>query len=183
MTTTLASELTTYRWSSTDEADRFTVQDPATGEAIADIQGGGDDQVSAAVEAANRAFETDWRWRTTAERPRSSCAPPTSSKNTQTSSHCSSRKRTASPSKTRVCTTSISRSTSSGSSAALSTSCRPSSTTRARPTPQPTSSPSVSSARSSPSTGRPSTPAARSRRLSPSATPWSWSRASRPRSR
>jgi acyl-CoA reductase-like NAD-dependent aldehyde dehydrogenase len=68
MTTTLTSEVTTYRWSSTDEADRFTVEDPATGEAIAVIQGGGPDQVSAAVEAANRAFDTDSRWRTAAER-------------------------------------------------------------------------------------------------------------------
>jgi hypothetical protein len=28
MTTIVASEPTTYRWSSTDEADRFAVEDP-----------------------------------------------------------------------------------------------------------------------------------------------------------
>jgi hypothetical protein len=41
MTTTMASEPTTYRWSSTDEADRFGVEDPATGEVITIVQGGG----------------------------------------------------------------------------------------------------------------------------------------------
>jgi acyl-CoA reductase-like NAD-dependent aldehyde dehydrogenase len=60
--------ITTYRWSSKDEIDRFPVEDPATGEVITVVQGGGPDEVSAAVEAAHRAFETDWRWRTAAER-------------------------------------------------------------------------------------------------------------------
>jgi hypothetical protein len=32
MTTALEPELSTYRWSSHDEADRFPVEDPATGE-------------------------------------------------------------------------------------------------------------------------------------------------------
>jgi acyl-CoA reductase-like NAD-dependent aldehyde dehydrogenase len=58
----------TYRWSSSDEADRVPVEDPATGEVIAVVQGGGPEEVDAAVEAAHRAFETDWRWRTWAER-------------------------------------------------------------------------------------------------------------------
>jgi acyl-CoA reductase-like NAD-dependent aldehyde dehydrogenase len=62
------SLLATYRWSSGDEADRIPVEDPATGEVIAVVQGGGPDQLDAAVEAAHRAFETDWRWRTWAER-------------------------------------------------------------------------------------------------------------------
>jgi acyl-CoA reductase-like NAD-dependent aldehyde dehydrogenase len=35
---------------------------------IAVVQGGGPTEVDAAVEAAHRAFETDWRWRTWAER-------------------------------------------------------------------------------------------------------------------
>jgi hypothetical protein len=32
MTTTVASEPTTVRWSSTNEADRLPVEDPATGD-------------------------------------------------------------------------------------------------------------------------------------------------------
>ena len=66
--TAAAPQLMTYRWSSSDEADRVAVEDPATGEVIAVVQGGGPDEVDAAVEAAHRAFETDWRWRTWAER-------------------------------------------------------------------------------------------------------------------
>src|SRR5580704_16169582 len=66
--TAAAPQLTTCRWSSSDEADRVPVEDPATGEVIAVVQGGGPDEVDAAVEAAHRAFETDWRWRTWAER-------------------------------------------------------------------------------------------------------------------
>jgi acyl-CoA reductase-like NAD-dependent aldehyde dehydrogenase len=58
----------TYRWSSSNEADRVPVEDPATGEVTAVVQGGGPNEVDAAVEAAHRAFETDWRWRTWAER-------------------------------------------------------------------------------------------------------------------
>jgi len=68
MTTTPAPELTTFRWSSHDEDDRFPVEDPATGEVITIVQGGGGAQANAAVEAAHRAFQTDWRWRTPAER-------------------------------------------------------------------------------------------------------------------
>jgi acyl-CoA reductase-like NAD-dependent aldehyde dehydrogenase len=63
-TTAAAPQLLTYRWSSSDEADRVPVEDPATGEVIAVVQGGGPEGVDAAVEAAHRAFETDWRWRT-----------------------------------------------------------------------------------------------------------------------
>jgi acyl-CoA reductase-like NAD-dependent aldehyde dehydrogenase len=61
MTTTAAPELTTFRWSSDDEADRFSVEGPATGEVITIVQGGGASEVNAAVEAAHRAFQTDWR--------------------------------------------------------------------------------------------------------------------------
>src|SRR5580704_7098573 len=66
--TAAAPQLTTCRWSSSDEADRVPVEDPATGEVIAVVQGGGPDEVDAAVEAAHRAFETDWRWRAWADR-------------------------------------------------------------------------------------------------------------------
>jgi acyl-CoA reductase-like NAD-dependent aldehyde dehydrogenase len=59
-----------YRWSSADEADRFAVENPATGEVISVIQGGGAAQIDAAVEAAHHAFSTDWRWRSSDERPR-----------------------------------------------------------------------------------------------------------------
>jgi hypothetical protein len=68
MTTALEPELSAYRWSSHDEADRFPVEDPATGEVITLAQGGGTAEVNAAVEAAHRAFQTNWRWRTPAER-------------------------------------------------------------------------------------------------------------------
>jgi betaine-aldehyde dehydrogenase len=41
MTTALGPELSRYRWSSHDEADRFPVEDPATSEVIALVQGAG----------------------------------------------------------------------------------------------------------------------------------------------
>jgi acyl-CoA reductase-like NAD-dependent aldehyde dehydrogenase len=68
MTTTLTPELTTTRWSSSADEDRFAVEDPATGEVITIVQGGGPDEVDAAVQAAHHAFLTDWRWRTATER-------------------------------------------------------------------------------------------------------------------
>jgi acyl-CoA reductase-like NAD-dependent aldehyde dehydrogenase len=68
MTTTTTAELSNFRWSSNDPADRFAVEDPATGEVITVVQGGGAAEVNAAVEAAHRAFEHGWRWRTPAER-------------------------------------------------------------------------------------------------------------------
>jgi hypothetical protein len=52
MTTTVAPGLTTFRWSSDDEADRFAVEDPATGEVITIVQGGGASQ-------ADRCFYAD----------------------------------------------------------------------------------------------------------------------------
>jgi acyl-CoA reductase-like NAD-dependent aldehyde dehydrogenase len=58
----------TYRWWSSNEADRVPVEDPATGEVIAVVQGGGPDEVDTAGEAAYRTFETHWRWRTPAKR-------------------------------------------------------------------------------------------------------------------
>jgi acyl-CoA reductase-like NAD-dependent aldehyde dehydrogenase len=68
VTTAMDDELTRYRWSSEDEADRSPVENPATGKVITVVQGGGAEQVNAAVEAAHRAFATDWRWRSPKER-------------------------------------------------------------------------------------------------------------------
>ena len=41
------AELTRYRWSSDDDADRFSVEDPATGKVITIVQGGGAAQMGA----------------------------------------------------------------------------------------------------------------------------------------
>jgi acyl-CoA reductase-like NAD-dependent aldehyde dehydrogenase len=60
--------LTTTRWSSNRAEDRFTVEDPATGEVITTVQGAGVPEVDAAVKAAHDAFTRDWRWRAPAER-------------------------------------------------------------------------------------------------------------------
>jgi Aldehyde dehydrogenase family len=91
MTTTAAPELTTFRWSSDDEADRFSVEDPATGEVIAIVQGGGAPEVNAAVEAAHRASQTDWR--TAAERAHLLLQGQTCSRHMPTSWRYSSRAR------------------------------------------------------------------------------------------
>ena len=61
---------TQYRWSSKNLADRFSVEDPATGEVIGIVQGGGAAEVGGAVQAANEAFHRDWRWRPSQERSR-----------------------------------------------------------------------------------------------------------------
>ncbi len=60
----------TYRWSSDKAEDRFAVENPATGEVIAVVQGGGAPEMDGAIRAANQAFERDWRWRTPQERGR-----------------------------------------------------------------------------------------------------------------
>lgn len=52
-----------YRWSSNRAEDQFPVENPATGEVITVVQGGGEAEVNAAVQAAHAAFENDWRWR------------------------------------------------------------------------------------------------------------------------
>jgi len=75
------AELTRYRWSSDDDADRFSVENPATGKVITIVQGGGASQMNAAVESAHQAFIRDWRWRDRAERAGSwSGAPSPSSR-------------------------------------------------------------------------------------------------------
>ncbi|MBC7246224.1 MAG: aldehyde dehydrogenase [Actinobacteria bacterium] len=58
------------RWSSTREEDRFVVENPATGEPIAMVQGGGEAEVDAAVRAAHHAWEEGWRWLPARERGR-----------------------------------------------------------------------------------------------------------------
>jgi acyl-CoA reductase-like NAD-dependent aldehyde dehydrogenase len=63
-------QLSKYRWSSDEEADRFSLENPSTGEVITVLQGGGAAEVDAAVQAAHEAFVTDWRWRTADERAR-----------------------------------------------------------------------------------------------------------------
>ena len=76
MTVSTFGELTKYRCSSDDDDDRFPVENPATGNVITIVQGGGAEQMYAAIAAANRAFVTNWRWRNRAERARllPSCA-------------------------------------------------------------------------------------------------------------
>nr|WP_315033070.1 aldehyde dehydrogenase family protein [uncultured Chryseobacterium sp.] len=59
-----------YEWSSNDSNDQFTVENPATGEIIALIQGGGEKEIDAAVNAANAAYESGWRYTTPEERSR-----------------------------------------------------------------------------------------------------------------
>ena len=60
--------IATYRWSSDRPEDRFPVENPATGTTITIVQGAGAPETDAAVQAAHRAFQEDWRWRTPAER-------------------------------------------------------------------------------------------------------------------
>ena len=55
------------RWSSQDEADRFTVENPAIGTPIVTIQGAGPAEVDVAVRAAHAAHH-DWKARTPRER-------------------------------------------------------------------------------------------------------------------
>jgi acyl-CoA reductase-like NAD-dependent aldehyde dehydrogenase len=62
------AELTRSRWSSDDDADRFSVENPATGKVITIVQGSGAEQMNAAIESAHQAFVRDWRWRHRAER-------------------------------------------------------------------------------------------------------------------
>ena len=63
------SELVRGRWSSAHDRDRFTVQNPATGADLAVVQGGGADEVDAAVKAAHQGF-LSWRRRSAPERGR-----------------------------------------------------------------------------------------------------------------
>ena len=58
------------RWSSDKEEDRFIVENPATGEPINVVQGGGESQIGDAVNAAQEAFHQNWRWVPAQERGR-----------------------------------------------------------------------------------------------------------------
>jgi acyl-CoA reductase-like NAD-dependent aldehyde dehydrogenase len=58
------------RWSSTRAEDRFVVDEPATGKPLTAVQGGGADEVDAAVSAAHSAFNEHWRWMPARERGR-----------------------------------------------------------------------------------------------------------------
>src|ERR1700759_3937779 len=60
--------ITRFTWSSDDPNDRFDVHDPATGELITTVQGGGPAEVDKAVQVAHDAFHNDWRWRSPRER-------------------------------------------------------------------------------------------------------------------
>jgi acyl-CoA reductase-like NAD-dependent aldehyde dehydrogenase len=57
-------------WSSGRDADTFDVHEPATGEVLARVHGGGAAEVDAAVRRARRAYDEDWRYRTARERGR-----------------------------------------------------------------------------------------------------------------
>ncbi len=61
-------EVSTYKWSSKDTSKRFSVENPATGEVITKIQAGDAETTVKAIEAAQKAFDSDWRWRSPAER-------------------------------------------------------------------------------------------------------------------
>lgn len=50
------------RWSSRNPQDQFQVDNPTTGEPITIVQGGGADEIDAAVRAADKAFNDHWRW-------------------------------------------------------------------------------------------------------------------------
>lgn len=60
---------TSVRWSSTSADDRFTVENPATGQVVAVVQGAGPDEVDRAVRAAHAAH-LSWKQRPARERGR-----------------------------------------------------------------------------------------------------------------
>ena len=70
MTDTHPSPTTLFRWSSQHEDDRFPVENPATGQVITVVQGGGAAEIDGAVRAADNAFKEDWRMRTAQDRSR-----------------------------------------------------------------------------------------------------------------
>lgn len=70
MATPKYGTLTRFEYSSDDPKDRFEVHNPATGEVITTIQGGGTAEIDRAIQTADRAFHSDWRWRSPIERSR-----------------------------------------------------------------------------------------------------------------
>jgi acyl-CoA reductase-like NAD-dependent aldehyde dehydrogenase len=130
--------IATYRWSSDRSEDRFPVENPATGQIITVVQGCGVPEVDAVVQAAHRAFQDGWRWRTAAE-----CAGLLGGADVleahadELAELVSLENESRSP--TPGCTTSPSWAASSGSSGRWSTSSPVTSTTRAASTPRPCS--------------------------------------------
>ncbi|MCJ1291613.1 Aldehyde dehydrogenase mpl4 [Xylographa carneopallida] len=61
-------KLSHYRYSNTSPDNRFDVYNPATGACLTTIQAGDTSTVDAAVQAAQHAFETNWRWKSRLER-------------------------------------------------------------------------------------------------------------------
>jgi acyl-CoA reductase-like NAD-dependent aldehyde dehydrogenase len=51
-------------WQAASDGERFTVEEPATGEIIAHVAACGADEIDAAVRRARRAYDEDWRWQT-----------------------------------------------------------------------------------------------------------------------
>jgi acyl-CoA reductase-like NAD-dependent aldehyde dehydrogenase len=60
--------ISSFRYSSNDTSKRFTVENPATGAVITTVQAGDEKTTDEAVQAAQKAFENDWRWRPPRER-------------------------------------------------------------------------------------------------------------------
>lgn len=61
-------EISTYRWSCTDESKRFVVENPATGKSITTVQAGDASTAEQAVQAAQHAFKERWGCLTAMER-------------------------------------------------------------------------------------------------------------------
>jgi acyl-CoA reductase-like NAD-dependent aldehyde dehydrogenase len=60
--------ISSFRYSSNDTSKRFTVENPATGAVVTTVQAGDENTTDEAVQAAQKAFENDWRWRPPRER-------------------------------------------------------------------------------------------------------------------
>jgi acyl-CoA reductase-like NAD-dependent aldehyde dehydrogenase len=61
-------DISSCPWSSSDPKHHFPVKNPATGETLTILQAGNAVTASEAAEAAHRAYQSDWRWRTPGER-------------------------------------------------------------------------------------------------------------------
>ncbi|TVY65510.1 Aldehyde dehydrogenase citD [Lachnellula suecica] len=68
MSTLSLPEVSTFPRSSKDTSKKFPVENPATGKVLTIIQGGDAATTGEAIEAAHQAFQSDWRWRSPAER-------------------------------------------------------------------------------------------------------------------
>ncbi len=60
-------ELTTYSLSD-PSAPKIPIHNPATGALLTTVQGGSISSTSTAIEAAHKAYQSDWRWRSPSER-------------------------------------------------------------------------------------------------------------------